>query len=218
MKLTQQVQRSTQSLNRAGAALVTNYKDSGAKLVERTLDAGAMFVQQTAAAKDVWLDDTKKASRSLIKDVRKEAKGVKKALKKDAQNVTERVTGTTEEATNKVKKITLLTQPATVRTWILNAAKTALESMQRKVDAALEPSKTTKPSRKRVTQSAGSNHRARVRKTEPLRGYDGLKASDVISKLSKLSPTQADAVLRYELGKKHRATVIRAARARVARA
>ena len=48
---------------------------------------------------------------------------------------------------------------------------------------------------------------------EPIRGYDGLTAREVIAELSSLPATRRERVIAYEQAHKARATVIRAARA-----
>ena len=111
-------------------------------------------------------------------------------------------------------------RPTAVRVRALKTAHTLLQSAQTVVDHQLEEVDATKrPAPKAPPKRAPRKATPASRKTEvspPIRNYDRLTAKDVVTRIQRLTPPQASALLDYEQDRKNRATVIRAAKQRVA--
>ena len=104
-------------------------------------------------------------------------------------------------------------KPEIVQKRVLNTAHDLLETAQTAVDERLSETPAKKPAAP-VKRAASAKPRSGGR--APIRNYDQLTAKDVVGRIQNLSRPQATALLDYEQSRKNRATVIRAAKQRLA--
>ena len=196
MKLTQQLKKSQKGLESAGTLFVTDSRQNTEELIQRAFDAGTAFVEDTKEATTAWVDGTRAATNKLGTGLKKEAISVQKLTQQQVDTTKATLQEKAQQSGDKAKALSLLAKPTNVEKLVLEAVKSFLTKINAQIDT-------------RLTTSEKAN-------AEPLRNYDTLSARDVVAKLQRISAPKADAVLQYEKAGKNRATVVRAARQRVA--
>lgn len=179
----------TSQLRRSG----TRLQRQSVLWLQQTKGAGQLFFAESRDAGLTFARDVQSATNRLTTTVGRSTGGFQKALHKEALDW---------------QRLAIKTRTAYVA------------ALQDRIDRAAKAVKAA-PSRLVSKTGAAKADAAKPKpsKTEaPLRNYDQLTAKDVVSRLQRLSGPQAAAVLEYERGRKKRATVIRAAEQRQAKA
>ncbi len=204
----------TNPLRRSGSRL----QKQGTLWFQQTRNAGEIFFEDAQSASVAFAQDMRVASTKLAGTTGRSAAGFQKAVRKEAFEWQALVLKTRdayvaafERRLGQVESQALSTREAlklgTVETTVLQSTHDLLEQAQRRVDGRL--GQNAKPKAAKATSKKGQS---------PLRNYDQLTAKDVVSRVQRLSTTQATALLDYERTRKKRATVIRAAEHRLAAA
>ena len=214
-----QLRRSGSRLQRQGTAWATQVRQAAGVFADETRAASMTFGRDMTAASGKLAKSWSRSTRGLQRAVHKEVldwgamilktrNAYIAALKQRAERV-ESTAQTTRDALT----------PESVEMKVLESARDLLEKAHEKVDERLEqvvaPAPEAAPSKPKAAKPKATKPRS---VEAPLRNYDQLTAKDVVSRVQKLSPPQATAILDYERARKKRATVIRAAEQRLAAA
>ena len=221
MKLTQQLKKSQKGLESAGTLFVTDSRQNTEELIQRALGAGNAFVEDTKEATTAWVEGTRAASNKLGTGLKKEAVSVQKLTQKQVDTTKATLQEKAQQSGDKAKALTLLAKPTNVERLVLEAVKSFLTKINAQIDTRLTtsekaPSRARRSAARTKAKAQRTTAHAKTANAEPLRNYDALSARDVVAKLQRISAPKADAVLQYEKAGKNRATVLRAARQRVA--
>ncbi|MDH3200322.1 MAG: hypothetical protein OEM15_05450 [Myxococcales bacterium] len=194
--------------------------------IEQTRHSGGVFVSEARAASVAFGDEITAATQKLAATTGRSAGTLQRAFRKEAVNwrnlaiktrdayllaLRTQVSGVEDRAT--VAREAL--RPAALQTSVLRATHDLLGGAQGLVDQRLQQATQV---RKRASRATTPAKRRPTRKTGhvPIRNYDRLTAKDVVERIQRLSGRQATALLDYEQAGKNRATVIRAAKQRLA--
>jgi hypothetical protein len=206
--------------------------------LEQTRTAAETFVGECRGATVTFARDITAASGKLASTVGRSTEGFGKVVHKEALEwqalllqLPEVSTAAVREWFDLMEKQALSAReslrPQVVEASVLQSAHSLLERAQSRVEdrlkQAAEPAKLMRPAaarapRKPKAPRSPEEKGAAPLRNAPLRNYDQLSAKDLVSRVQKLSPPQATAVLDYERARKRRATVIRAAEQRLAAA
>jgi len=185
---------------------------SGHRLQRQSL----LFFQQTRLSGEAFGDEIASAAGKLVNSTGRSATTLGRAFRKEAINWRDLVIKTQDAYVEALKaqlnslegraaSVLEALRPTALETRVLRTSHDLLGSAQNLVDGRLETATATKA--KPATRKAGRS---------PIRNYDQLTAKDVVARIQRLSGQQATALLDYEQTRKNRATVIRAAKQRLA--
>ncbi len=195
--------------------------------IEQTQHSGGAFVSEARAATVAFGAEISSATQKLVRTTGRSAGTLQRAFHKETLNwrnlvmrtrdaylqaLKDQVSGVQDRASSAKQAL----RPAALETSVLRATHDLLDGAQGVVDQRLRQatgarkpaSRTTTPTKRRPTKRKGSG--------APIRDYDRLTAKDVVGRIQRLSQPQATALLDYEQAGKNRATVIRAAKQRLA--
>jgi hypothetical protein len=211
----------------------TRLQRHGTLWFQQTRAAAETFVGECSSATLTFARDITAASGKLASTVARSTEGFGKAVQKETVDwralvlqLPEVYAAALKEWFDHVEHQALTAReslkPQVVETSVLESAHSLLERAQNRVEERLrqatEPAKPMRPAAVRTAKKPKAPRTAEEREVAPLRNYDQLSARDLISRVQRLSPPQATAVLDYERARKRRATVIRAAEQRLAAA
>ena len=191
--------------------------------LRQTRTAGAAFATETTAATVAFVDRMAEATTALAAAFGDSASALGRAWRTEALDwadltiktrdaYTAALTARFEALEAKAEQAQQVLEPTALEGRVLKATHEALGDAQKRVEARL-----TRGSADEARKPA-AKARPATKKTgrAPIRNYDQLTAKDVVGRLQRLSGAQATAILDYEQAGKKRATVIRAAKQRVA--
>jgi hypothetical protein len=200
---------------------------------QQTRTAAETFVGECRSATITFARDITAASGKLASTVGRSTEGMGRAVQREAVDLRGFVVQLPEAYATALKQwfdqveqqalsAREALRPHAVEANVLESAHSLLERAQSKVEERLkqaaEPAKPARPAAIRAAKKPKALRATDELGPAPLRNYDQLSAKDVVSRVQKLSPPQATAVLDYERSRKRRATVIRAAEQRLAAA
>ncbi len=214
----------------------TRLQQQGLLFLEQTRQAGEGFVADARGASLAFGEQLSEASQKLLEQLTRSASGLGAALQKETslwwelalqtrEAYTESWVGRVEELESKAREVTqeanVSIRPAALEKRVWGTAHEMLARAQSFVEGRLEASVEGKTATRNKTTARKAL--AIVPKTSakgsgraPIRNYDELTAKDVVRRIQRLSGPQATALLDYEKGGKNRATVIRAAKQKLA--
>ncbi|MEM7435212.1 MAG: hypothetical protein AAF436_08680 [Myxococcota bacterium] len=194
-------------------------------LIQQTRDASVAFAQETAEASVAFADRLTEAGTDLFSTVSESAVAFGKACRAEALDWSdlsiktrdaylEALTARMANLEKRAQDAQRALEPTALETKVLKVTHDALDGAQKRVEARLDqaepkPSAAAKPSAKARPATKKSGR-------APIRNYDQLTAKDVVGRIQRLSGPQTHAILDYEKSRKNRATVIRAAKQRLA--
>ena len=159
---------------------------------QRTRRSGKAFTSETRAASVAFGDEMTHATTKLVDSTGRSAATLGRAFRKEAISW---------------RDLTIKTRDAYVQT--LKTRASALEDRAALARDRLRPGP-------RAGTPVKAKQAGRETGRAPIRNYDQLTAKDVVGRIRRLSEPQATALLDYEQVRKNRATVIRAAKQRLA--
>lgn len=204
----------------------TRLRSQGLLFLQQSGEAGTVFATETREATVAFADRMTDATKALATAVSTSAVALGRACRKEAVDWADLSIKTREayvEAFNarvtdleaRAQKAQKALEPTALEARLLKATSDVLGDAQKRVGARLQQAAT--PTRK-IAPTPRAKARPATKKTgrAPIRNYDQLTAKDVVGRIQRLSGPQATAVLDYEQARKNRATVIRAAKQRLA--
>ena len=188
----------------------------GLLFFQQTRQAGKTFAREAQGASVAFADELTSASTRLVNATGRSVAALGVAFRKEAVNWRDLVIKTRDAYVRALKaqvsdlegsaaETREALRPAALQTRVLRTTHDLLGSAKNLVDERLEQATPTKA--KPAARKAGR---------APIRNYDRLTAKDVANRIQRLSRPQATALLDYEQVRKNRATVIRAAKQRLA--
>ncbi len=194
--------------------------------LEQTRQSGAVFVSEVRAAGVTFGDEVGSATRKLARSSGRSATSLQRAFRKEAVNwrglaiktrdaYLQTVKAQVSDVEGRAGLVRETLRPKVLHTRVLQITHELLSDAQDRVDQRLDQATKTKTSASRATSAAKKKPAIRSGHA-PIRNYDQLTAKDVVGRIQRLSPPQATALLDYEQAGKKRATVIRAAKQRLA--
>ena len=212
-----QLTKTRARLQSQGALFVRQTTRASGTLVNEARDAGIGFAEELTTASKKFAASTSKSAGSFGTVVQQEATSWSQLALKTRNGYVAELQAKTDDLGRSALEIRSAVEPTKVETLILKTVKDVLDTLQARVDARLQLTKPApKKARSRSTSKAGRT--ARTTGGAPIRNYDRLTARDVVTRIQRLSVPRANEVLHYEQAGKNRATVIRAAKQRLAAA
>ena len=205
MYQTDQLVRSGHRLQRQSLLFFQQTRLSGEAFVSETRAAGVAFGDEITSAAGKLVNGTGRSATTLGRAFRKEAINWRDLVIKTQDAYVEALKAQLNSLEGRAASVLEALRPTALETRVLRTSHDLLGSAQNLVDGRLETATATKA--KPATRKAGRS---------PIRNYDQLTAKDVVARIQRLSGQQATALLDYEQTRKNRATVIRAAKQRLA--
>lgn len=199
-------------------------RSQGLLFVQQTGQAGTAFATETQEASVAFADRMTDAAMALLTTVSTSTVAFGRACRHEALDWAD-LSIKTKQAYVKAFQARLsdletaaqnaqqALEPKALQARLLKTTSEVLDDAQQRVGARLEQAKT--PVLKVAPKATARPSRKKTGRA-PIRNYDQLTAKDVVGRIQRLSGPQATAVLDYEQSRKNRATVIRAAKQRLA--
>ena len=207
MSHTDQLVRSGNRLQRQSLLFFQQTRLSGEAFVSETRAASVAFGDEIASATSKLVNTTERSITTLGRALRKEAISWRNLVIKTQDAYVQALKTQVNGLESRAASVREGLRPTALETRVLRTSHDLLGSAQNLVDGRLEQATATETKAKPATSRAGRS---------PIRNYDQLTAKDVVARIQRLSGQQATALLDYEQTRKNRATVIRAAKQRLA--
>ncbi|MEM9729100.1 MAG: hypothetical protein AAF997_10970 [Myxococcota bacterium] len=214
MSYSEQLTASGTRLRSQGLLFIQQTREAGTVFATETRDASLAFADRMAEATTAFTAALAGSATTLGKACQQEATDWAALSTKTREAYLEALTARARDLETRAQAAQKALEPTELETRVLKATQDVLGDAQKRVEARLthgKPDKATdrkpRPKARPATEKSGR---------APIRNYDQLTAKDVVGRIQRLSGPQATAVLDYERSRKNRATVVRAAKQRVA--
>lgn len=214
MSQSDQLIRSGKRLKRQSLLFFEHTRQSGREFASETRAASVTFADEIATATNKLLRSTGGSASSLGSAFRKETLNWRDLAIKTQEAYLEALRTQLSDLESKASSVREAVRPTALEARILRGSHDLLGTAQGLVDQRLtQATEADEP----VARTASKTKRAAPKATRsPIRNYDQLTAKDVVARIQRLSEQQATALLDYEQTRKNRATVVRAAKQRLA--
>jgi len=172
----------------------------GRHFLEQTRGAATGFANRTLSAGQAFLSETRDAATALRGEATDAGGQLLDATRNEAHQWASFVSTKRDAALGELR-IALL--PGGVERRVLAGLMVRLDGLEHRVEARLSELE------KRAALPSASPAKA------PLRGYDELTAKQVVARIAKLPHASLESLIAYEQANKGRATVLKAAKARL---
>ncbi len=194
---------------------------------QQTQHSGGAFVSEARTASVAFGDEMTRATTKLVNSTRRSSAALGRAFRKEAISWRDLTIKTREAYVQALKAQASDLEgraavtwdglrPAALQTSVLRTAHDLLGNAQGLVDGRLESATEPQKAVPRTTTPTKAKRTGHKTGRAPIRNYDRLTAKDVVERIRRLSGSQATALLDYEQVRKNRATVVRAAKQRLA--
>lgn len=219
---TDRIKDSQARLLEQSLAFVKHTRGASDQLMSRTVGAGGAFVDEARGASGNFVSQTREAGVDLVAIVQNEVEAWVAYLKSQELLQLPELPESLAAPELPAKLST-----ADIERQILEAVRQALaavegqvEQLEGRIDGRIKslgkPASLPKPKKAKASKPKASKAKAAVAVKAPFRGYDELTAKDVAARVARVNDEKAKTVLAYEKSTKNRATVIRAAKQRLA--
>lgn len=214
MSQTDQLIRSGNRLQQQSLLFLQQTRQSGVDFATETRSAGVTFSDEVASAATKLARSTGRSASTLGRVFRKEAVNWRDLVIKTREAYLGTIKSQVGDLENRAASVREALRPTALEASVLRTSHDLLGGAQELVDERLALAKEpTKPPRKTTKKARPTAPKAA---RTPIRNYDQLTAKDVVARIQRLSDQQATVLLDYEQTRKNRATVIRAAKQRLA--
>ena len=219
---TDRIKDSQSRLLEQSLSFVKNTRGASDQLFSRTVDAGGAFVDEARGASGSFVSQTREAGEDLVAIVQNEVEAWVSYLK------TQELLQLPELPESiSAPELPAKLSTADIERQILEAVRQALSAvegqvgqLEGRIDGRLKligkPASLPKSAKAKAKKPAAGKSKAATSEKAPFRGYDAMTAKDVAARVARLAGDKAEAVLAYEKANKKRATVLRAAKQRIA--
>jgi hypothetical protein len=216
MSHTDQLVRSSSRLRRQSLLFFQQTRLAGEAFVSETRAASVTFGDEIASATNKLVSTTGRSATILGRAFRKEAFNWRDLAIKTQDAYVQALKAQVNDLEGRAATVRESLRPTALETRVLRTSHDLLGSAQNLVDGRLEQATEAKKPAPRTATATTAKAATRKTGRSPIRNYDQLTARDVVARIQRLSGQQATALLDYEQTRKNRATVIRAAKQRLA--
>jgi hypothetical protein len=172
----------------------------GLHFLEQTRGAASGFANRTLSAGQAFLSETREAATALRGEANEAGEHLLGATRNEAHQWASFVSTKRAAALGELRLALL---PGGVERRVLAGLMVSLDGIEHRVEVRLSELE------KRASLPAAAPAKA------PLRGYDELTAKQVVARIAKLPQASLETLIAYEQANKSRATVLKAAKARL---